>query len=115
MTWMGWRTAGSRSLTPSKSRKLSLKSLLVFVAVRIEMAIAKMLRPDFQQRRVNRLLHIHYKRAPRMKTAPWREGKSPRDFTRADYLLRLDLLLSVAAHHDRGEKPLPVRMDPALR
>src|SRR2546428_12541079 len=87
MTWMRWRTAGSRSLTPSTSRKLSLKSLLVFVAVRIEMAIAKMLRPDFQQRRGNRLAHTQYKRAPRMKGAPRREVKRPPDFTPADYFL----------------------------
>src|SRR2546426_10996844 len=98
MTWMRWRTAGSRSLTPSKSRKLSLKSLLVFVAVRIEMAIAKMLRPDFQQRRGNRLAHIHYKQASRMKTATPRKAKSPRYFTPAVYLLRLYLLLHVARY-----------------
>src|SRR5216684_3630299 len=75
------------------------------------MAIAKMLRPDFQQRRVNRLAYLHDKRAPRMKAAPRRKVKSPRDFTRADYLLRLDLLLSVADHWNRGEKHLRVRMN----
>src|SRR5437879_4048448 len=99
---------------PTTSAKLVLRSLLVFVAVRIEMAIGKMPRLNFQQRRVDRLAHLHYERAPRMKAAPRRKVEGPRDFTRADYLLRLHLLLGVADHRDRGEKHLRVGMNRVL-